>query len=534
MDIRSDAIHWVRARADRNGLRPGEWGVVERDPERSVEEQLADLVESPVAKGCRIELAAAGAALQHRRVDLPGVTAGEAQGVLERRARQLADEAGEELRVSACYRNRANARWLIALPEVQSSDFALRWSDAGIALHRVSSRHLALAHLARNFLDPQDESLTAIFDIGRDRGTCVICDGEGWLFSREISLRFLHLFDSERNDAESSDAETRQPVESLAIVDPSERSFDEESTTGECAGPEASVSAGEGLERDAERIATELRRTFQYVSGELELQETRHVYLSGSAPQLDRLAPAVSRALDVPVSSIDDALTKGSLADTPAAAAAAMGMALAPHPTRGNLLPEALLAAREQQSWRRGLLRSFAGLSFVIAISAGLFLLETSLMRRQAEQLSQSWQATAAEREHVLSMSNARNRAEALGVALAEVDGESPSYLALLELLSRAIPDNAYVERARLEQDDAGWRALFVLEAIDSGLAEAADAVAGLSKRLQSSPLARIHKVEREATPARGAGSGPSSVRFRIEGQLAPVTRQDALGADGA
>jgi len=95
------------------------------------------------------------------------------------------------------------------------------------------------------------------------------------------------------------------------------------------------------------------------------------------------------------------------------------------------------------------------------------------------------------------------------------------------------MPDEAALQRLRLEPDAAGFALALTVEAGGPTMAAAAQSVSDLVRDLAAAPFLRIDRVEREefaAAPALAAAD--PRIRFRLEGRLAPI--EPCGASDGA
>ncbi|MGH0029909.1 MAG: hypothetical protein ACQGVC_08965 [Myxococcota bacterium] len=522
IDLREDAIHWVRARRGRRGLTPVQHGRIELRPGSDDAEQcLFRLSRSAIARGARIEVALRGPALALQREELPKLGRRETARVAARRAPEL--EAGIEGPSCFAFTRSESGEgplWMAAAPAELARDAVLRWRRRGFELHRLSSRHLALGNLAHPLGLPEGR-LVALFDLDADRGTCVVVDREGWMFSREVPLRFMgdRLLRA-GIDAPPEERVTPAPPDGdgsgLFLVGEEEAEKPDETL-------ELRPDPLEAMADQAERLATELRRTFQYVAGQLGIGDVSHVYLVGDAPALHALSDTLSLALDLPVSTLGEALAETPCAEFAGAAGVALGLALAPSRSGGNLLPGEVRSRQTAASARRNLRRALMAAVVGVAVWGGVLALLAHAAASGIEVLEQRRHADAPRRELVEHVSEARRRSAALAGALARIDASQPPWTPLLDGLARSLPPRAFIERLEVRKLDGEWTIEMAVEASGDTVAEAAHAVSRFARDSSESPLLTVDDTIREGLPLDGDPQPEARVRFRIHGRVAPL-----------
>lgn len=501
VDVRERALYWVRASASGSGLVPRASGVVPLDPGRERDEQLRALFASGFGAGMRLELALDCPVLLER-ADLPAMSAREALAVARRRLGGQGPGDHEPHAVFLRSRGGGEAPvWRFIAQAVERDIELERWRALGADPHRLSSRHAAIANLARLVGVPEGRTL-AFFDLGTESGLVVIADAHGWLFSREVPLRFMGDRLVRARDDEAN-AEPMHPPSADA---------------------DGELDPLELASLQSERVDTELRRTMQYVQSELRIDPVARVILTGEIPELPQVARALAVALPVPVALLGDAIASGPLAGGDPGAAVAMGLALAIDAEAGNLLPPAVLAARARRRTRRRLATALAASGLVAGALLGAGALRVQAMRSEAARLASAWSLAAPMRERVESALAARRRAAGVEAAHAAIDGREPAWSALLETLARTAPNAFAVHRLSMRREEEAWGLELVVEARAPTMAEAAGAVAEFSEALGRSPFVRVGPARREELPAgRDVTDEVARVGFRIDGRVAPV-----------
>lgn len=483
VDLRAGSLYWAEA----GGLG------AKRSVRRSGQIPLEDETEPDAAfRALRREvgtrasfcIALRHGDLRHERLELPAMPKRDLKRIGQRRSHEFSRDFGEDA-VSATLLPRAHGEplWLAVAPAQASRAAFETWRERGVTPRAAHSHHLALAELGRFVRDHDREQLVAILDVSESAATCVIADAHGWVFSREIPLKFA----GER-----------------ALREESPEDFD--------------LDPLEDGVNHAERLHTELVRTFHYVQSQLVLGNVVRVVLCGDDPDLFALSTVLSTNLELPVEVLEQALDLGLASDPPApAAAVAIGLALAP--TQGNLLPADLKALTRAARVRRHLSAGLAG-SVLMTAAIGVFVVTHSTqLQRDLAALKGQWEAQRERREALLTAVQMREDAAALESFWAELAPQQPRTSASLRTLGAALPPALHVEHLRIEKRDDRWRASIVVAAEGDGT-ESADAVSRWSQRLSASPLFAVRNLTRASAGARDAGE---SLRFQVTAELAPV-----------
>ena len=476
LDLRDDALYWARFDG---GSAPLGWGRVEREPGEELAALLARAGSAGLPGGA-VELALRSPDLEHRRLSLEGVSFGEAASVGARRAEELGRERPGEA-ICSFVRGRAPGAvplWLCAAPSAEASQLQEAWEARGFEVARIASHHLALGNLGLVLEPPDDGGLLAILDFESEYGTCVIADAAGWLFSRQIPLKFA--------------GEKR--------LQGAERMLDAE-------------AAEEAFGR-AERITTEVERTLRYVQSVLALGSVGRIVLSGSEAdglELGALASVLSANLQVEVRVLDAALSEGPVAGAHPGAAVALGIGLSHDPRGGDLLPETARRELLRRRVQRRLTRSLIAAAAVAACFVGAYRWSARDLAERVQALDLEWRASRSERLAARDGSSARERAGSLAAAMAELERAEPSWTAALDALGRLAPDHTLVERLAVTRRDGVWQAALLVEARAETVSAAAVDVSTLARALDESPLFALDRVERQASAPGGVDAAEAS-----------------------
>lgn len=427
------------------------------------------------------------------RVDLPPIGDRDARRIAHRRAEQLANESLEPAIFGSAVAagKRPRPAWLVTCP-AQFTSFAFeRWRKQGLPVSHVASMHLALGALTKSIAPPKAGQLRAVLDIGSDHAVCVLTDAEGWLFSREVSIRLTRI----------------------------DAGADEESSP-------------------IERLASELRRTFRYIDVELRLGSVSELLLSGSRKNLDELALNISELLDVPVGLVGDEISEGPIAHIDPAFAALVGMAIMPRLDGVNLIPSSARRELSRDRLRRRLSVATAASVILLGLAATWSGWRHSELTTRFESLHEEWVEGAEERVKAESHWEAQEFAEEVTHAI-DTLGPSPSAWSwALRTLAPMLPDDAYIAQLSGARVDGEWAAELEIEFRGEDLATAAHAGSTFAEHLDASPLWNVERVAR-GTPSRTGAPIPLDgatvrVQFRIESRLSPLrfgVRKDAQNA---
>lgn len=519
IDQRESGVHWVEAKRTRNGIRPLAWGCCEAPKDGSKRESLAILSAAPVAKGRRLGATLRSQSLRHQRIDLPRATSRRgARMIAKRRLRSLVDEGREgALGTFGLQIQRGGGRiWLATVPRNLCEELAESFSDHGLSLETIGSRHLALGNLAKLLPPAEDDALTAVFDVERDIGTCVVVDGEGWLFSREVKHKFM------------GDRMVRQPVEMSQAFDveasePNALVLEPEVDEALDATEELDPLEVEALE--IERLATEIQRTIRYVETELALGKIRRTVLCGEVDHLTGSLAALGERLEQPVYDLRGLLRDSRGLDVSNESGVALGALLTPN-SGTQLLPEPAASVVRGRTGRRKLLRVAAGLFFVLSCALGVRVAQESELQAEIARRDAMWTASAPTRRSVEEGLATRARGDLLEAGLERLRGEAPPWIALLQTVAALLPTRTEVRRLEVFAWEDGWRANLALRSEAENVSDAAGQVSAFTERLRAAPFVAVEDVRQEESGSSNAVD-LMSAHFSVKLRLAPVTGGD-------
>ncbi len=511
IDVCDETLYWVRSKRSAQGVKLVAWGSLSGWAESLEEKSLGQRVGPHFSRteSARVALDAPAVVLQ--RENLPVMTTVDAARIAERRAGNMLASGDEQARFAWLHRGggRASPLWLCAAPMARANEAHELWSRRGVDVKLLASRQLALGNLVQllpETEETEEPELTAFLDLDVGRATCVLSDREGWVFGREFPLHDLSEIDAPEPDEEGHALDGRLEAASSPGFEP------------------APAPAVEMLDVSAMRLATELRRTFRYVDGELALGRVTRICASGSSSRIAELCVLLSDRLDLPATLLSQAIPEGPVHGLPDAAAVALGLALWPSDTGGNLLPPPVIAERERNGARSSLLFALGSVLAVLALGAAGLTLQGSNLRARVEAAEARLEATHADHALMTEQAQTRLRAGEIEQAVARIDHPLPSFSGLLTLLSRATPAAVHVERLRAARSLEGWTLLLEVEASEESVVEAARAVSDLAHALKGAPLLKLDRVVQDdgARMITGPDVRPR-VRFRFDGRLAPL-----------
>lgn len=480
LDIRGDRVWFAEAVLSPSGRRIRRVGSESPAEGESLEALVARLGGSRWLRGAEVVVAIRHPELRIERLELPALSTRDARTVAGRRAHEL----GLTLHDPACTGfavapgKQARPAWLAACPEEFSRFTHGRWSARGVRVSRFLSLQYSLGSLSRLHAaapDSRGGELRAYLDLADGYSTCVLADRDGWLFSRELSVKVTG--DPTRDD---------------------------------------------GIDT-VERLAAELRRTFHYVAAELRMGEVGELHLSGEAANFEDLRWRLEQTLAIPVECMGAGDLCGLDADFDAAAACAIGLALAPETATSNLLPAEAKRANASQVTRRRLVVAAAATAALLLFAGAHLGLRTFSLSAQSDSLEQMWQASQAEREEAEVLTQARARGREIDHVLGALAKPQPPWSRALESLGRLLPDDAVLDRAHGAYDER-WLLIFHVEFRGPDLAAAAAAASRFSDDLDASPLFVVRETERQESPNR---PDEAFVRVRIR-----IATEIAVGRD--
>ena len=505
IDVGEDHVLWARSRPSRNGLCLLEWGKVDARGEQEAERVLREIAGKVWIRAVRIEVPIRSPELRHRRLSLPALTPKQAYKIGRRRSAEFLAEQNEPCIGSFMRIRRKGAFpiWLVAVPATAPELFERRWRALGFDVHRLSSEPLALGNLARLLPPNGPGQLTAIFDVHREGGDCVICDDQGWLFNRVIGVRAARARSAPGAGATSriaNDADEEGALEPGVV----------------------------------ERLTTELQRTMQYVQRELHLGTVTRVALAGDLPGLGGLAAALRRGVEANIAPIGELVVEGPARGLDTAAARVVGLAMAPDRRGCSLLPpesklrQAVRAARMQ-------LRAVLCAVLVLGIAGALSsTVRVYGARRAVAGMSASMGSNERRLEIIAETARERADAHALLEGMQVLRRPEPPWQALLATLAAAAPADVALEELHVARGPEAWQASLVLEARGASVAEAAEQVSRLGERLRAAPFLAPAVAERDASRSTIQEEQRARVFFQVRTSLGVLLQDIVPAGQGA
>lgn len=481
VELRSNVIAWAETAWRPGGVRLVGCGEVAHRSGEGPAATLARLAERLTLNRARIRVTLRHPELRIQRIDLPGLSERDARRVAARRSAELVLELGEPGGATYAMARGKAARpvWLAAVPEEFASFVEKQWAQVGLSVSEFESLHLGLGALARLLPAPAEEELRAFFDIGEAHATCVVTDGEGWLFSRDVSLKMM-----------------------------------------------TDVSADDSSESNgtSERVATELRRTLHYVESELRLGRVTELVVSGAHPHLDDMLEPLARETRRDARLLGDLIDTGPAAGVSPGTAVALGAAMSSVLTRGG----SLLPGPSDRRWRSrrltGRLALTTSLLLALAVGGAVFVGGSLHSLSDAgRELERTWQLVAPLRDKTSARVEARQRASHMTGTLPAFETTQTLWSGALDSIGSLLPDDAVLERFAARREDTGeWVASLEVQVPGRDMAEAAANVSAFATRLGASPLWRVRTLERTLTaPLPAAADTAARVHFRVDAVLA-------------
>ena len=264
----------------------------------------------------------------------------------------------------------------------------------------------------------------------------------------------------------------------------------------------------------ADRLATELRRSFDYFVGQLGGGEIKRVHLSGGGAALKGLAEYLSTQLNVPVTVFDPVgkvtVPSGQSQDNPQAFAAALGMGmriLDGTPLDIDMLPENILAIRRMRSMGKDVkwFGIAAGLLLVLGgLSAYMTVHNTKTLHAKIQSDIQELDPVVTRTRQLEKDQKTVNDLEK---SIANLLGSRAMWMAVLSALDRTIPENAAVRSLTMPTKER-----IDLRIVTNSLAE----IPGIGKRFQTPELTKdlFTLVNR---PSPREVEGPTGKTFEVD-----------------
>jgi Tfp pilus assembly protein PilN len=483
VDAQPDAILWAESVWRPGGRRLRACGCEPRGESEKPAELLQRFAARAWLRHAEVSVAIRHPEIELTRLELPAMSDRDALRIGERRARELCDRIVEPASHGHLLAAGKGPRpvWLLACPEEFAGFAEQRWRSQGLPVSHFGCAHVALGSLARALAPPPAEELRAILDVAPGHAICVLVDGEGWVFSREIPIKI-----------------------SRAAQD------------------------GDGAD-SIERLGKELRRTFRYASSELRAGDVSQLLVSGTRSDLGELTAALADELELDVRPIGDAIVEGPAAGVDPALALVVGLALEPNLGSANLLPHASRLALARRQLMRRLAAAALLPVLLLTIGGAWGTSQVATLTKRADALSGEWTTSSALRARTEERTREWNRAAAVGEAVEASRPEQPPWSAVLRSLGTLLPDRAFVSMLEARRGENGWATELRIEFQGADLATAARAGSDFGDRLDGSPLWQVYEVTHEKTPPGRSGRDPDPglvrARFRFDARLAPLQR---------
>lgn len=242
----------------------------------------------------------------------------------------------------------------------------------------------------------------------------------------------------------------------------------------------------------ADRLSTELRRSFLYLKQYWE-HEVSQVLLCGDMPEMRSLTAPLIERLNIEVETLDtlEGIDAASLPDGFADRAATFRLAssIAVEPPPVNLLPVEVTASRTSQTGRRIVA---AGTAAAVVFGAFLY------GRASATRIEAERQLEAAQREmsslqtQLAAVSTPRVPHEVESIqraALLALDAQGPAMARILEVLANAVPQGVMLKSLRALPDRNHWNVSFEAFAASRDPVAARQAADRFLRALDDSPM---------------------------------------------
>lgn len=487
LDLRGERLRFVEAVLTPWGPRFNQSGCKRPREGESVDAMLTRLGSSRWLKNAEVVLGIRHPELKTQRILLPPITMRDAKSVARRRSVELGQgETDATCSGFAIVAGKAERpAWIFSCPESFIRFSHERWTKRGIPVTRFVPISHALASLTRHFAKTKPGELRAFLDLSDGFTVCVLSDGDGWVFSRELSIK--------------------------VTGDPS--------------------SEHDGIDT-AERLAAELRRTFHYVASELRTGEVNELWLSGEASDLEQLGHHLSAALSLPTHCFSEWAVDGTAKPIDSANACAFGLATAPGQATLELLPVEARREVATRTARRRLARSAIAVAVATGTAACHLGAANARLERQAEDLAGRWNALEPKRAELEAIARTRELSSELTALRRDIVEVQPPWTAALEALGKLLPADAVLERVTGTSDD-GWSARFEIEFRGSSVSEATAAADEFGKTLDGSPLFRVRQTRRSAG-SRVSGDDRTRVRVEIESEIAHIKPKNPRASEAS
>lgn len=271
----------------------------------------------------------------------------------------------------------------------------------------------------------------------------------------------------------------------------------------------------------ADRLATELRRSFDYFVGQLGGGEIKKVTLSGGGAALRGLAEYLSTQLNVPVAVFDPLryvqVSESSAAKfNPQAFSVAMGMSmriLDGTPLDIDMLPENIVAVRRMRS----MATDFKALGWAAAVLVGFLGFYSYMTVHNTEVLHAKIKSDIQELEPVVSRTRQLEKDQTtvndLEKSIANLISAKANWVEVLTALDRTLPDNAYVAAMTMPAKEK-----IELRIVASSLTE----IPEIGKRFQQADLTKnLFSVANRPNPREAIVPGTTNTKiFEVDFSL--------------
>jgi hypothetical protein len=435
-----------------------------------------------------------GAEVRTVRISLQDVTPAQARRVAARRKREIeAEDPTQGILASTLVLSErgSSAVWVVSshreVCEALNFDLGLR----GLTVDRLVPHALALGAMNRLLPPARSKGLTAIVWLDSQVGSCIIADRLGWVFDRDISLKYAgdRILRREEDTASGHDED----------------------------------------EQNVERLATELQRTFTYVERELNLGDVVRVRLCGTIEGIDELGRALGKTLRMEVRSISERPKSKKETARPTEVGAAVGAAMLPRwAAAANLLPPDAQIARRAIRLRRPLVAAVVVAAFVTLAAGATGFVKYRTVRTEVERVRALAARWDEERDAFKAQIEIGARADRIRRAYGTLNRSEPPWGSMLQVLGAVLPAPLVVQQLEVHRDPSGWKMEVTLEGQAFRQADIAEAVGKLRDALQEHDLFRIIVLEAQGPPQPGPEG--SLARYRLMAWVAAVPTEEMPG----
>ena len=484
IDLRGPTLLWAKSRWTLRGWRLVGWGREERASGESVNDFVERVVADCGVRGALVSVSVRHPDLKIQRLELPGLSERDARSVALRKLGEMRESFDEPVNAALVMgpKGETRAAWLMAVPAEFAEFSEQQWTSLGLSVGRIDSLHIAVGALTRLFEAPGERQLRAFLDFGPVHATCVLADHQGWVFSRDLSLKMTG------DPASAADANAR--------------------------------------------IATELRRTFHYVDGEMGLGRVQELVVSGDRKDLDPLVADLEGRLSIPTKLLGDAVEEGSAQGADPRAAVVIGLTLTTDLGGGSLLPRTAQRLRSAKRITLRLAASAAVLTLFVISGAARFASNHWMLGGERERLEQEWLDNEESRLRVERDAGAHRLGAAIERTADAVFAPRPDWLESIEAVGMLLPQNSVLKSWNSEYRDQRFSGGLELDFTSADFAEATEAISQFRSALAEAPHWRVVDVERRKAPRGHSDSQNVHTRVRLEVEQAPVSRPTQLAPE--